>query len=585
MSAVRFSVYVTGSSVMRWGGTAEGRARIIDDVLRAGANKVFLEVWRSARQVDVNVLKELRDACVEAGLEVATGLMPSHGGTLGGNSRWGHDHCYSKPETRKALRTAVEAGAALFDEFIIDDALTTQCTCHLCREARGDRSWGQFRRDTLVEISRDDIVGAAKNVNPNIKMILKFPQWYDRLAEFGYDTDRQPPLFDATWVGTETREPDTLSHGFVPQYEACFNTRWHDAAEPNLAGCWFDSIDSDKHIYVEQAYQSVLGGGRDITLFCYSDELFHDRTAGHVDNLVVHTPALKRIAEEIGNQKPVGITAVRPHNPDPGADGYLFDVLGMIGLPLVPVASWPETPPEAMLLTSHVADCPETTAETKRVVDAGGTVFITAGLLAAKDDDEEFKALAGFQRDGWSQRRNWTSGVFTVDGLTFTAGEVDWRYDLVPETAETLASVSGMTHRGPRYDVPVVTRQMHSSGGSVIVLNIHGICEEDYSMAESINIPMPLPGQNYPAPVLNVIQREIARATGRAFEAPARVAYYPFCDSTVVLENFRNEPACAILAGDALPDDVVDLLGNAGITRGEKTCIYLPARSVALLKA
>ena len=584
MSKVRFAVYITQSSVMGIGTTPEGRAQMIEDVRHSGANKVYVEVWRGGRLSDVNVLKDVRDAFVDAGFEVATGLMPSHGHGLGGNSRWGGDNCYSRTETRAALREAVEEGAALFDEFIIDDALTTQCTCHLCREAKGDRSWRQFRSDTLCDVSREDIVAAGKRVNPNIRMILKFPQWYDRLADFGYDTERQPPIYDATWIGTETRNPDILSHGWVPQHEACFNYRWHNAAEPNMIGCWFDSIDSDKTIYVEQAYQSVLGGGRDIALFCYSDELFHTRSGGHVDNLVTHTPALNRIAEELEGQEPVGIVTVRPHNPDPGADGYLFDVLGMIGFPLVPVAEWPEEPPKALLLTSHVASAPGLTGYVRKVVDASGTVFVTAGLLAAMDEDEEFRRLAGYGRDGWSQRRNWRSGNYTVGGRQFVSTEVDWRFDLRPETATALASVSGMTHRGPRYDVPIVTRQDHKAGGAVVVVNIHGIAAEDYSMAESINVPVPLPGQNYPTPVLNVIQQEISRATGRAFLAPARVGYFPFSGGTVVLENFRDETACAKLGGAPLPAGVKDLLGNAEVLEGEgSVTVRLPARSVAML--
>jgi len=164
MATITWSVFVTAPHITRYGRTAESRARLIKDVLDIGAKKVFLEVWRGTVETDPDILRMLRDECKAAGLEVATGIMPVRGRditlegipqwdsdtAIGGNSRWGADICYSRPWSREALRKAMQTGAELFDEFIIDDALCTQCTCPRCREAKGDRTWTQFRRDLLL---------------------------------------------------------------------------------------------------------------------------------------------------------------------------------------------------------------------------------------------------------------------------------------------------------------------------------------------------------------------------------------------------------------------------------------------------
>lgn len=609
MPSITWSVFITAPSVMRYGATPRGREQMVREIRDVGASKVFIEVWRGALMADAKVLKATRDAFTKAGFQVATGIMPVRGrdialeGTpqwdndraLGGNSRWGADICYSRPWSREELRKAMRLGAELFDEFIIDDALCTQCTCPRCRQAKGERSWSQFRRDLLLEVCKDTLVGPSKKKNPKIKMILKYPQWYDRLAVFGYDTSRQPAEFDATWIGTETRDPDTPDMGYVPQYEACFNARWHMAAEPNLEGAWFDYIDCDPTIYVEQAYQSLLGGVRNLTLFCYGASLFREN-GYHLAALKTAMPRLEKLASRLDGQQPTGLVVVRPHSPDLKDDGYIFDGLGMLGLPLVPVATWPKKAPKSMLLTDHVADDPATTRNIAAVVRGGGTVFLTASLLAHRDDDEQLKELAGYEQDGWAQANHWSSSHFFVgDEQIEASGPVELRFDLRPTTATALASVSGVAHhRAER--VPLVTRKEHRSGGAVVVLNVFGVRETDFRMDENLNVPIVLEMQRYPEPVVNVIQREVAKATGRAFLAPVRVGYYPFSKGDFVLENFTDETVLARPVGRVLAADEKEHLGIAEIVEpgeslgrrhradtAEVKGIRLPPRSVALV--
>ena len=598
MSHITLSVFVTAQKVIQHGSDPVERARMIAEIQAVGAKKVFLETWRGGGWVEPDLLREVKEAFEAEGFETATGIMPVRGRdpllegtddwdshkTLGGNSRWGADICYSRPWSREEIERALKIGASVFDEYIIDDALCTQCTCTYCREQRGDRTWNEYRRDLLLEVSRDSLVGAAREVNPNIKMILKFPQWYERLADFGYDTARQPGDFDATWIGTETRDPDTPDYGYTPQYEAFFNVRWHDDAEPNLEGAWFDYIECDPTIYVEQAFQSVLGGVKNLTLFCYTDTLF--RGNGYMlAALRDSMPRLEAIADAIDDVEPTGVIAVRPHHAPSAADGYIFDALGMIGMPLVPRADWPEETPGALLVTDHVATDPGLTDHVGAVVDAGGTVFITASALAQNDDNEELKRLAGFDGDGWAQLITWAAREFRIgDEAVSVADAVPFRFDLRAGSATVLAEAGGIAHARAEWTA-VVTRQEHPSGGAVVVLNVNGVSASDYRMDENLNVPAVLELQNLPTAILNVVQREVAKSLGGGFAGPSRVAHYPFANDVLVVENFRDEQVDLEVLGDALPVGASDEFDSAHVgERKGRRVVTLQERSVAMFK-
>ncbi|MDP6124139.1 MAG: hypothetical protein QGH20_00100 [Candidatus Latescibacteria bacterium] len=597
MPSVNYSVFMTAQNVDRYGKTAEDIAQVVSDLKDIGAGMVFLEVWRGAMQAKRECLIALRDACEAADIETGTGIMPVRGRdiildgstqwdsdqALGGNSRWGADLCYSRPWTRQTLKDTMQFGAGLFDTFIIDDALCTQCTCPRCRENKGDRSWSQFRCDLLVDVSHEELVAACREVNPNIKMILKFPQWYDRLHEYGYDTERQPALFDATWIGTETRDPDTPEFGHVPQYEGAFNVRWHGEAEPNLEGSWFDSYDCDSAIYVEQAYQSVLGGSRQLTLFCYDKRLFRGN-GPYLSALKTSQPRLETLGARLDSQTPVGITTVRPHNPVPGADGYVFDGLGMIGFPLVPTAEWPQEHPSALLVTSHLADDPNLTTYVSEVVSKGGTVFVTAALLELKDTDEEFKTLAGYGEDGWAQSTPWTATTWTVgDQQIGSDTPASMRFDLRPSTAEVLAHGGATAHWRTEW-IPVVTWKEHESGGAVVVLNVCGADSGDFPMHETLNVPIVLSMQLYPTRVINVMQQQIAQALGCGFLTPAKVAVYPFSGGDVVIQNFTDTTVTVTPIGEPFAADAKEHLGFADLVAGEGSpSLSLPPRTAALV--
>src|SRR5262249_55798371 len=133
---------------------------------------------------------------------------------------WDVISCYTDPATQDRLQEVFEYAAGLFDEIMIDDFWFTDCTCEACTAARRARtvtvgedeyptagdSWADYRGELMVRLARERILAPARCVNPRVKVIVKYPQWYDRFHERGYEVVRETADFDRIWVGTETRD-------------------------------------------------------------------------------------------------------------------------------------------------------------------------------------------------------------------------------------------------------------------------------------------------------------------------------------------------------------------------------------------
>ena len=104
------------------------------------------------------------------------------------------------------MREIAEFTASLFDEFILDDFFFTNCKCPACIEAKGNRSWTEYRLGLMAEAAQSLVIGPAKAVNPNVRVIIKYPNWYEHFAALGFNLELQPAIFDGLYTGTETRD-------------------------------------------------------------------------------------------------------------------------------------------------------------------------------------------------------------------------------------------------------------------------------------------------------------------------------------------------------------------------------------------
>lgn len=250
--------------------TQEGRARAIDWWRKFGFAKLWLETYRHGEYVPTERLVEERDAFRAAGLEVCGMITPTMlNDTPPGEAEPPMVVCWSDTKACERLRAEVTRAAGLFDTVILDDFLFSTCgdDCERCaadKAARGIADWEEYRRALLFEVCERDILAVAKDANPNAHFIIKFPCWYRRYGEQGYNPVRQTALFGECWVGTETRDanPEPL--------QACWIMAWMDAITGGkCGGGWYDALDCSPAKFVEQAYYTILGGTRESLVHCY----------------------------------------------------------------------------------------------------------------------------------------------------------------------------------------------------------------------------------------------------------------------------------------------------------------------------
>jgi hypothetical protein len=366
-AAFRLSVYATAGDVNRYVGTPEGRERVIETLRRFRAPRIFLEGRRGDEYVPPPVLRELR-RYFEARQIRTTGAIATVPGKHFGvrqNEKLGWLN-WEAEKTRRDVAQFFTENAAVFDEIMVDDFYCTADTTRESERARGGRSWGQYRQDLLVSLIEPLMR------RPGVRLILKYPQWYDRFHRFGYEPERMSALVDEVWVGTEVRNPETPRMGFVQPTEGYINFRWlRSVAGSKVKGAWFDHIECTAQNFVDQAWQSVLAGAEEMTLFHLGDLM--EGHPGH-EPFLAAWPEMEKLAASVRGREARGVPFYKPVGSDGDGDLYLPDYLAMAGLPLVPVARYPEGA-SVVVLGAHAADDPRLRDHLK------GTVVVTPALV------------------------------------------------------------------------------------------------------------------------------------------------------------------------------------------------------------
>jgi hypothetical protein len=297
---------------------------------------------------------------------------------------WNIIDCYTDVPTQEHLQEIFEYTASLFDEIMIDDFLFTDCQCDECKDARGDKSWADYRCDLMVDVSRRRILAPARKVNADVKIIIKYPQWYDNFHNRGYEVVRQSADYDRIWVGTETRDPNSQRWGRKAQYEAYFIMRWlGEIGGAKTGGGWFDPYGTHENTYVEQARQTVLADAKEMLLFCYGS-LQENTGPANVATLRTEIPGLFRLARLVRGKPLRGIAAPKPPNSDAHSEQYVYDFVGMLGLPLVPTAEI-RADDKAAFLPVHALKDPALDSKLRKLLAVGAPVLVTDGLAGKLD--------------------------------------------------------------------------------------------------------------------------------------------------------------------------------------------------------
>lgn len=534
-------------------------------------DKIYLETHRDLIVVSEPTLLAAQKFFADRGVQTAGGI------TLTVNERNRFEtFCYTNPEHRRKVKEIVEYTARHFDEVILDDFFFTNCKCELCIQAKGDKSWTEYRLGLLAEAARDLIVGPAKAVNPRVKVVVKYPNWYEHFQGLGFNLETEPALFDGLYTGTETRDPAGNQH--LQQYLGYLIFRYFDNLKPGAnGGGWVDTggmMYMDR--YAEQLWLTLFAQAPEITLFDLRqvqrplpqtsnvawkglptsfnfDEM--RRPVRQADGTTVTPTTIARAAgytfEKVDKflgklGRPLGVKSYKPWH-STGED-FLHNYLGMCGIPMDLVPQFPAD--EKMILLTECAKFdPQIVAKIKGQLRAGKSVVITSGLLRALQGKgiEDIAELRYTDRKAIVQEFGGGFGPRTQAKSEIVIPQIQY---LTNDAWEELSAFRGTN------GWPLLISAAYAKG-TLYVLTIPESFTDLY---------------NLPVGVLSRIKDTLTRELPVRVDGPGLVSLFVYDNGTFIVESFLDEAADVNVTVTRQATGLRDLLSDEVLT---------PARSGA----
>lgn len=374
---LKVSTLFSAQDVRRHLSSDEGIDKAIVWCTATGITRVFIEEYRDKYWAERAAIEKARDRFRAAGIAADGCVTTTRIGKPSGG--WGGISCFTDKATQEEVQKIFEFSASMFDLIMIDDFWFTDCKCDECAKAKGDKSWGQYRCELMDQVSRERILGPARKINPKVKLIIKYPQWYEEFHNRGYDVLGETRDFNWIWVGTETRDYNDKQWGGDIQYKAYYIMCWlGELGGPKCGGGWFDWLGTTEKTYLEQANQTILAGAKEMMLFCYGG-LQGSTGPANVNNLRKEMPGLFELARLVKGKSICGVAAPKPPSSDAEKESYVYDFVGMMGIPLVPTAKV-DPSAQAAFYPMHVLKDAEFGEKLKAMLAAGKPVLITDGL-------------------------------------------------------------------------------------------------------------------------------------------------------------------------------------------------------------
>jgi hypothetical protein len=172
------SVYCTAGDVNQYMGTSEAREQVLHVLQPLKVARLFLEGRRGDEYVSPGQLRELRDWFVARGIHCSGGIATVPGANFGLRQQGGLEWLnWESRKTQTNVAAFFTEDAPVFPELIVDDFYCTGDTSPEAAQARGTRSWGEYRRDLLVSLIDPLMVNPTRAAHQQTRLILKFPQW------------------------------------------------------------------------------------------------------------------------------------------------------------------------------------------------------------------------------------------------------------------------------------------------------------------------------------------------------------------------------------------------------------------------
>lgn len=501
-------------------------------------DKVYIETYRSRVLADDQVIEDVKKFFLDHGVKIAGAICYSDSD----NGQFA-SFVYTKAEDREYVKHVSELTARHFDEIILDDFFFANTKTPSDITAKGDQSWTDFRVKTMDEVSRDLVVGPARAVNPKVKIIIKFPNWYEHFQGNGYDLAEQPKIFDAIYAGTETRDPVETDQN-LQQYEGYEIVRYFENIAPGMGGGWVDTY-AIRYLdrYSEQLWLTVFAKAKEMTLFNYLDLLREpqpgdrpwqneatdvnwqkivERGKGKPTFAGVAGDALDQVKPFIDKLgKPIGIASYRP--PHATGEDFLHNFLGMISIPIELYPAFP-TDANVVLLTESAQADPSVIPSMKAALQAGKTVVLTSGLLHALQG-KGIEDLIELRTTGMQEPVTRFIGAFGP-GPGTTLGDAAEPI-LFPQiqflTNDAWPIIRGIADGN---SFPILLMNQYGKG-KLFVLTIPDNFTDLYEI---------------PAPALNAIRSYILGDFPVRIDAPAKVCLFAYDNGSFIVESFRDQP-------------------------------------------
>lgn len=476
--------------------------------------RAYLECYRGLKWCSKEQLLKVKAYFERKGIATSGGIT-----TCGaGNNEGFASLCYSRQEGMDILKRAVEINAEVFDEFIFDDFYFLNCRCKDCIEKKGKRSWSQFRLEQKKWITEEIVMKTAKEINPDINVIVKFPQWYEVFQETGYDLEMEPAIFDSIYTGTETRNP-AYAQQHLPKYLSYFVMRYLESAAPgrNLGG-WFDPYECTYNLtsYLEQGYLTLFAKAKEVTLFCLGSLIYDPAYQVFPAALGAMFEEIDGFMGQLGN--PVGAAAYRPANAR-GEDN-LHNYLGMCGVPFAPCINYPEKE-KVIFLTEGAADDVQIIDRMKKsMITEGADVIVTSGFVRKLGEAfrKEFANVSYSSRKAIVQEYADTKD----NGLTVSGKYAGGKPVLIPQLDYCTNDVWELAAAyGTDNNFPIVLRWAYGAG-HISVITIPDDMGDLY---------------HYPAQVLGVIRKLFSENMPAVVEGPARIQLFVYDNDMVIVRS------------------------------------------------
>ncbi len=481
-------------------------------------DKVYLEVHRDGTMPDDRTIEAAKAFFAARGVKTAGGITY----TINEANRF-ETFSFSNPEHRKRAQMIAETAARHFDEVILDDFFFTSAKSELDIAARGDKSWTEHRLKLMTEAGRDLVVKAAKRVNPRVKIIIKYPNWYEHFQGLGFNLETGPQVFDGIYTGTETREAQRSAQHLQPYHGYSIMRYFENLAPGRNGGGWVDPTASRGYDrYAEQLWMTLFAkSGNQVVLFDWSSISRPLGTAAPggppaETAAAAAARAFDAVDKTLGTLgKPLALRSYKPFQ-SLGED-HLQSFLGMIGMPMEILPRFPEED-AIVLLTEEAAADAQIVAKIEKHVRAGNSVVITSGLLRALQS----RGIGRIAEINVSNRVALVSQFLAGRGGVATSDKpvlIPQITYLTNDSWELVSAVDGDNGWPLLHDADYAK-------GHLYVLTVPENFSDFYS---------------YPAAALNEIRRVLTQPLPVRLEGPSKVSLFVYDNGTAIVHNFRDE--------------------------------------------